>query len=269
MIVRAQEDWNAGQRSGWGKEVSNGREHLRKLLLNFRLSSFKPPPEVSEWLPLSSQMSAAKTEEASTGLLKTKPTTPDCLQEVEMGKKLQGKCLSITSPESRAKLYCCYAVITVLTVAVIVLSVALSVKKTEQAPVKNTYAACPRHWIGFGNKCFHFSESTSNWTFSQTSCVAQDAQLARFDNLEELVMIRDWPGNTKAARCKTGTGLSFFDYIHVTNKQGDGFPIRGKENHAYLNNNGVSSARVYADRRWICSKPNNYTLQCQNSFSSF
>ncbi|XP_060240248.1 C-type lectin domain family 2 member D11-like isoform X2 [Meriones unguiculatus] len=227
MIVRAQEDWNAGQRSGWGKEVSNGREHLLKLLLSFRLSSFKPPPEVSEWLPLSSQMSAAKTEEASTGLLKTKPTTPDCLQEVEM------------------------------------------VKKTEQAPVKNTYAACPRHWIGFGNKCFHFSESTSNWTFSQTSCVAQDAQLARFDNLEELDFLSRYKGT--------------FDYwigLHRESPQlpwrwtdnteyNSTFPIRGKENHAYLNNNGVSSARVYADRRWICSKPNNYTLQCQNSFSSF
>ncbi|XP_060240245.1 C-type lectin domain family 2 member D11-like isoform X1 [Meriones unguiculatus] len=268
MIVRAQEDWNAGQRSGWGKEVSNGREHLLKLLLSFRLSSFKPPPEVSEWLPLSSQMSAAKTEEASTGLLKTKPTTPDCLQEVEMGKKLQGKCLSITSPESRAKLYCCYAVITVLTVAVIVLSVALSVKKTEQAPVKNTYAACPRHWIGFGNKCFHFSESTSNWTFSQTSCVAQDAQLARFDNLEELDFLSRYKGT-----------LDYWIGLHRESPQlpwrwtdnteyNSTFPIRGKENHAYLNNKGISSARVYVDKRWICSKPNSYTLQCQNSFSS-
>ncbi|XP_021485660.2 C-type lectin domain family 2 member D-like [Meriones unguiculatus] len=111
------------------------------------------------------------------------------------------------------------------------------VRKNEQTPVKNTYAACPRHWIGFGNKCFHFSESTSNWTFSQTSCVAQEAQLARFDNLEELVapkvvILLEW------------------------------FPIRGKENHAYLNNNRISSARVYVDKRWICSKPNSYTLQC-------
>ncbi|XP_060240246.1 C-type lectin domain family 2 member D11-like isoform X2 [Meriones unguiculatus] len=226
MIVRAQEDWNAGQRSGWGKEVSNGREHLLKLLLSFRLSSFKPPPEVSEWLPLSSQMSAAKTEEASTGLLKTKPTTPDCLQEVEM------------------------------------------VKKTEQAPVKNTYAACPRHWIGFGNKCFHFSESTSNWTFSQTSCVAQDAQLARFDNLEELDFLSRYKGT-----------LDYWIGLHRESPQlpwrwtdnteyNSTFPIRGKENHAYLNNKGISSARVYVDKRWICSKPNSYTLQCQNSFSS-
>ncbi|CAO2606827.1 hypothetical protein LEMLEM_LOCUS13052, partial [Lemmus lemmus] len=32
-------------------------------------------------------------------------------------------------------------------------------------------------------------------------------------------------------------------------------PIRGVEDYAYLNNNGISSARIYADRRWICSKP--------------
>uniref|UniRef100_A0A8C8W1X8 C-type lectin domain-containing protein n=1 Tax=Peromyscus maniculatus bairdii TaxID=230844 RepID=A0A8C8W1X8_PERMB len=46
-------------------------------------------------------------------------------------------------------------------------------------------------------------------------------------------------------------------------------PIRGVEEHAYLNNNGISSARVYADRRCICSKPNSYTLQCRIPFSSF
>ncbi|XP_021482122.2 C-type lectin domain family 2 member D11-like [Meriones unguiculatus] len=211
-------------------------------------------------------MGAAKTEEASKGILKTEPATPDCLQEVEMGKKLQRKCLRIVSPESPAKLYCCYAVITVLTVAVIVLSVALAVRKNEQTPVKNFYGACPGHWIGFGNKCFHFSESTSNWTFSQASCMAQEAQLARFDNLEELGFLRRYKGT--------------FDYwigLHRESPQlpwrwtdnteyNSTFPIRGKENHAYLNNNGISSARVYADRRWICTKPNSYM---QNSFSPF
>ncbi|XP_008844324.1 C-type lectin domain family 2 member D11-like [Nannospalax galili] len=38
--------------------------------------------------------------------------------------------------------------------------------------------------------------------------------------------------------------------------------IRGVGEHAYLNDNGISSARVYADRKWICSKPNSYILQC-------
>ncbi|MEJ1279966.1 C-type lectin domain family 2 member e [Cricetulus griseus] len=71
-------------------------------------------------------MTAAKIKEASTGLLKTDVTTPDSLKDVEIGKKVQGKCLRIISAESPAKLYCCYGVIAVLTVTVLSLSVALS-----------------------------------------------------------------------------------------------------------------------------------------------
>ena len=59
--------------------------------------------------------------------------------------------------------------------------------KTEQILINKTYAACPQNWIGSGNKCFYFSEYTSNWTFAQTFCMAQEAQLARFDNEKELV----------------------------------------------------------------------------------
>ncbi|QED21297.1 C-type lectin-like protein [Borealpox virus] len=32
-------------------------------------------------------------------------------------------------------------------------------------------------------------------------------------------------------------------------------PIRGTEDYAYLNNNGISSGRIYTDRRWICEVP--------------
>jgi hypothetical protein len=60
--------------------------------------------------------------------------------------------------------------------------------KTEQILVNKTYAACPQNWIGSGNKCFYFSEYTSNWTFAQNFCMAQEAQLARFDNQDELVI---------------------------------------------------------------------------------
>ena len=39
-------------------------------------------------------------------------------------------------------------------------------------------------------------------------------------------------------------------------------PIRGEGEYAYLSDNGISSGRNYIHRKWICSKPNNYTLQC-------
>ncbi|XP_051011403.1 C-type lectin domain family 2 member D11-like isoform X1 [Acomys russatus] len=180
------------------------------------------------------------------------------------GKKLKGKCLRITFRVSPAKLYCCYVVITVLTVAIVALSVALSVRKTEQVSIKNIHGVCPRDWIGFGNKCFYFSEYTSNWTFSQDSCMAQEAQLARFDNMEELNFLRRYKGT--------------FDYwigLHResledpwtwtdSTKYNNLLPIRGVEEHAYLNDNGISSGRDYVHRGWICSKPNSYTIQCQN-----
>ena len=59
--------------------------------------------------------------------------------------------------------------------------------KTEQVSSKNTYAVCPRNWIGFGNKCFYFSEDTENQTSSDNYCMARGAQLAKFDSQEELV----------------------------------------------------------------------------------
>ncbi|KAK7796631.1 hypothetical protein U0070_000413 [Myodes glareolus] len=225
-------------------------------------------------------MSPAGPEEAFVGMLS--PT--DNLQEGDLDldirrrvfsdeecQKLKRKCLRFVSPVSPAKLHCCYAVITVLTVAVIALSVALwlSVRRREQVSIKNTHVPCPRDWIGFGNKCFYFSEDTSNWTFSQNFCMALEAQLARFDNMEELNFINRYKGT--------------FDYwigLHRESPQhpwrwmdnteyNNSVPVRGAEEYAYLNNNGISSARIYADRRWICNKPNNYILQCQIPFVSF
>ncbi|XP_075838746.1 C-type lectin domain family 2 member D11-like isoform X2 [Microtus pennsylvanicus] len=212
-------------------------------------------------------MSAAQPSEATVGML----STTDILQEGELDKKLQGKCLKIVSPVSPARLYCCYAVIIVLTGAVIALSIALSlsVKTPEQVAIKNTYAVCPRNWIGFGSKCFYFSEDTSNWTFSWNFCMKLKAQLAKFDNMEELNFLKRYKGT--------------FDYwigLHRESpdhpwrwmdntEYNSSVPIRGVEDYAYLNNNGISSARIYADRRWICSNPNNYILECQIPFASF
>ncbi|XP_041486395.1 C-type lectin domain family 2 member D11-like [Microtus oregoni] len=177
---------------------------------------------------------------------------------------LQENIFRIVSPVSPARLYCCYAVIIVLTGAVIALSVALSLsEKPEQVSVKNTYAVCPRNWIGFGSKCFYFSEDTSNWTFSWNFCMKLKAQLAKFDNMEELNFLKRYKGT--------------FDYwigLHRESSQhpwrwmdnteyNSSIPIRGAEEYTYLNNNNwISSARIYVEKRWICSKSNSYILQC-------
>ncbi|XP_076796751.1 C-type lectin domain family 2 member E-like [Arvicanthis niloticus] len=198
-------------------------------------------------------MSAAKIEEASTGILKTDLTAADCLQEGEMGKKLRAKFIKIVSPESHAKLYCCYGVITVLTVAVVALSAALSVfRKTEQISIKNnTYAAYS--WTEFRNKCFYISEYSSNWTLSQDSCMAQGAQLARIDSQEEMDFLRRYKAGTD---CWIGLHResSEHPWRWTDNTEYNNWvPIYGDETHGFLSDR-ISSGRGYIPRKWICSK---------------
>nr|XP_034367369.1 C-type lectin domain family 2 member D11-like isoform X2 [Arvicanthis niloticus] len=196
-------------------------------------------------------------------------STTDSLQEGEMGKKLEVKCHRIVSSESPAKLYCCYGVITVLTVAVVALSAALSVRKTEQISIKKMDTLCPSNWIGVGNKCFYFSEYSSNWTSSQDFCMAQGAQLARIDSLEELNFLRrykgifdHWIGLHRESSEHPWKWTDNTEYNKLV-------PIQGVENYAYLNSHGLNSARVYVNRRWICSKLNSYSLHCQTPLSPF
>ncbi|XP_075838254.1 C-type lectin domain family 2 member D11-like [Microtus pennsylvanicus] len=181
-----------------------------------------------------------------------------------MGTKLERKCVRIIPSVCPTRLHCCYAVIIVLTGAVIALSVALSlsVRRREEDSIKNTHAPCPRGWIEFGSRCFYFSEDTSNWTFSQNFCMALEAQLARFDNMEELNFINRYKGTFHywigLHRESPEHPLRWMDNTEYNSS----VPIRGEEDYAYLNNNWISSARVYTDKRWICSKPNSYILQC-------
>ena len=49
------------------------------------------------------------------------------------------------------------------------------------------YVTCPEGWIGFGSKCFYFSEDSESWTLSQISCTSLEAVLAQFETEEELV----------------------------------------------------------------------------------
>ncbi|KAM7335551.1 hypothetical protein ACRRTK_006028 [Alexandromys fortis] len=71
------------------------------------------------------------------------------------------------------------------------------------------YATCPRDWIGFGSKCFYFSEHKGNWTSSQTSCMDLKAQLTHFDSLEELTELlmatkgSETPGSYCTTCCRT------------------------------------------------------------------
>ncbi|XP_075863969.1 C-type lectin domain family 2 member H-like [Microcebus murinus] len=171
------------------------------------------------------------------------------------GKGLQRKCLQIMSPITDIKLYCCHFIIAVLTISVVALSIVLSVRE-EKVPLEHSVcAACPESWIGFGSKCFYFSEDTRNWTFSQTFCASLEAHLAHFETPEELNFLRRYKGPSEH-----WIGLCRESAHHIwkwtDNTEYDtSFAIRGVGECAYLNDNGISSARNYEDRKWICSKP--------------
>ncbi|XP_035304627.1 C-type lectin domain family 2 member H-like isoform X2 [Cricetulus griseus] len=201
-------------------------------------------------------MIAAKSEEASKGLLKTDLITPNSLQKVEIGKKLQGKCLRIIFTESPVKLYCCYGVIAVLTAAVLSLSVALSLENRRPVMGKcgPCYNTCPKDWIGFGSQCFYFSEDMRNWTFSQTSCMELEAHLAVFESIEELNFLKRYKGPSDhwiGLHRKSAEQ----DWMWPDNTQYNNMvPTRGDGECSYLSDIGISSARVYTHRKWICSK---------------
>ena len=64
--------------------------------------------------------------------------------------------------------------------------------RSRATDVQVLLATCPKGWIGFGSKCFYFSEDSKNWTFSQTSCTSLGAVLAQFETEEELVRNIFW-----------------------------------------------------------------------------
>lgn len=201
--------------------------------------------------------------EASGCPLKTEIVALQGLQEGGNGRKLQWKCPALVSPVTPANLFCCYLLITVLLVAVVALSVAFAVGKERKVIVRPIFANCPRDWIGFGSKCFYFSADTRNWTHSHTSCLSLGAQLAQFENKEELNFLRRYKGSSDhwigLHRDSSQHAWKWTDNTEYNNSV---VSIRGAGEHAYMNDNGISSASVYADRKWICSKPNSHNLSC-------
>ncbi|XP_023597320.1 C-type lectin domain family 2 member D11 isoform X2 [Trichechus manatus latirostris] len=173
------------------------------------------------------------------------------------------KCLTITFSVTLAKILCCLLVIMFLTSTVVALSVIIVERKQEPVLDVSVCAACPESWIGFRGKCYYFSEETRNWTFSQTFCASMEASLAQFEILEELNFLKRYKGPSDH-----WIGLSRESPRHSWKwtdgtEHNNSFIIRGVGERAYLNDNGISSARIYTERKWICNKQNSYPQKCQ------
>ncbi|XP_042553278.1 C-type lectin domain family 2 member H-like, partial [Dipodomys spectabilis] len=150
------------------------------------------------------------------------------------------------------------------------------VNKTEsRIPETRLFSSCLRDWIGFGNKCYYFSDDVRNWTSSQDFCASFGANLVKFDSKEELNVLerhRDsyehWIGLRRESpqhRWKWADNTEFSNlYISAVLLA----EVRGTGECAYLNGVGISSGRFYTERKWICSKPSSY-VQCAATSGSF
>ncbi|KAM9684013.1 C-type lectin domain family 2 member D isoform 2-T2 [Dama dama] len=172
------------------------------------------------------------------------------------GKDFRKKCLAMISPVTPAKLYCCIVIIFVLiALDVVLFSVWVAVRSRE--PDSHVlYVTCPKGWIGFGCKCFYFSEDSKSWTFSQTFCTSLGAVLVQFETEEELNFLKRYKDSSDH-----WIGLSRESSHHPwkwtdNSTYNASFVITGTGECAYLNDVRISSSRVYANRKWICSKTN-------------
>ncbi|XP_071066262.1 C-type lectin domain family 2 member D11-like isoform X3 [Dasypus novemcinctus] len=176
------------------------------------------------------------------------------------GKNWQRKCLAFIAPITVHKVFCGFVTIFVLAAVIIALSVALAVlgRRAELILRLLVPVTCPQRWIGYGFKCFYFSDDTRNWTFSETFCASMGAHLAQFETPEELNFLKRYKGPADH-----WIGLSRESLYHIW-KWTDGteynssFAIKGVGECAYLSDNGVSSAKTYGDRKWICNKLMSY-----------
>ncbi|XP_060127170.1 C-type lectin domain family 2 member D [Zootoca vivipara] len=148
----------------------------------------------------------------------------------------------------------------ILILIIIILSILLSGRSCEVLPTAQPSPStptecCPDGWIGYQRKCYYFSESDRNWTYSQNYCDSFNASLVVIDSQEEMSFLRRYKGpadhwiglqrtdDQEPWRWINGTIFNFW------------FDIRGGGKSAYMNHQGVASSNGRHEGPWICSKP--------------
>ncbi|XP_039357942.1 C-type lectin domain family 2 member D-like [Mauremys reevesii] len=141
-----------------------------------------------------------------------------------------------------------------LLIIVIVLAVLLS-----RRPPAALGPCCPDGWVGYGGKCYYFSEAEENWNNSQSNCSSLGASLTAIDTLQDLDFLLRYKGKPHhwiGLRRDPGKPWKWTNGTEFNNL----FPITADGDCAYLNDeNRVSSLRCTSERHWICSKPDAFT----------
>ncbi|XP_034613525.1 C-type lectin domain family 2 member D-like isoform X2 [Trachemys scripta elegans] len=151
--------------------------------------------------------------------------------------------------------------ITIITIAA--LAELLRVEKSKPpvaAPGPPAGPCCPDGWIGYRGKCYYFSETDGNWTYSQSQCSALNASLAAIDSEQEkdfLLRYKGFLDRWIGLQRKPGQPWRWPNGTEFDNR----FPIRGGGDCAFLiDENWFGSSRCSTWRRWICSKSDPYTM---------
>ncbi|XP_067424422.1 C-type lectin domain family 2 member D-like [Emydura macquarii macquarii] len=228
-------------------------------------------PVEKRWEPGDGKRLVRVTEACPEG--DTHTTVPEPVQTTTCGcsRKLSVPVSSYgTGSGSNVKLRKCtsWQVLVPVTVPVLIiiatLAAFLAVEKSKPSLAALASLAgpcCPEGWIGYRGKCYYFSETEGNWTYSQSQCSSLSASLAGIDSEQEKDFLLRYKG--------------FFDHwIGLQKELGQPwrwpngtefnlrFPIRGGGDCAYLSDeNWVSSSRCGTKKLWICSKPDALTMR--------
>ncbi|XP_055972007.1 C-type lectin domain family 2 member D11-like isoform X2 [Sorex fumeus] len=113
--------------------------------------------------------------------------------EEQFGVRHQEKYRTTRSETLHRRAYCLLLVVFNI-IPMAITCVACIVIHMEAVSEMHVHLPCPPMWIGFGNKCFYFSEDAGNWTFSQTSCNSLEANLVQIDTEDELKFMKRYKG---------------------------------------------------------------------------
>ncbi|XP_074050693.1 early activation antigen CD69-like [Macrotis lagotis] len=121
-------------------------------------------------------------------------------------------------------------------------------------PLDYPVSSCPDFWIGYQGKCYIFSNTTGNWSTSQSACSSYGSSLVQIDSKEDLIFLKryannidHWIGlsNETDQAWRWTNGKEFSGWFNIT----------GSGSCACLKNTEVSSVECQQELHWICSKP--------------
>ncbi|XP_077688930.1 early activation antigen CD69-like, partial [Eretmochelys imbricata] len=139
-------------------------------------------------------------------------------------------------------------------VIIIVLAVVASNPPSAGPDPPAAARCCLDGWVGFGGKCYYFSEAEGNWNNSQRNCSSSSASLAAIDTQQEMAFIKrhkDLSEHWIGLRREPGQPWKWTNGTEFNHW----FTVRAHGECAYLNDEAVASSWCDTVRYWICSKP--------------